>query len=306
MELINKLLILTTTLIAHVSIAQTTVTSKRALDFSKMNRFNVEKSDLSHSKTNGHQTSTSLSPKELAGKLSLDSLQNNKLIAGPDVTGGGDLLVMNFKIAGNKICKQLQTSEDRVQWKFSVDAFCEATENVRLQVEDRTFLTDGTEVDAINSPTRRYIKLSFERNKHKSLQQIMMLAAHEYISVIGVDDKDYSKSQPIADELSQAIGGQVHASSITNAGNALLIENPKVFTTDGLALPIFGLTEPQNSVLIGTSVCKYLGYQSGRVSDAELSQGKVVTFNIYQPGEVSGIQKAQSQLWTITQLTCVK
>jgi hypothetical protein len=117
------------------------------------------------------------------------------MASGPDVTGGGDVIVMKFKNAARQFCHYLQFSKDSLP--FSTQSICDAVANVSVSVEDRLYLDDGTEVDALNIPAKQEIKLSLKRNEIKFDGDFFYLAPHEYISVIGVDDKDYKVSGPL-------------------------------------------------------------------------------------------------------------
>jgi len=126
--------------------------------------------------------------------------------AGPDVTGGGDVIVMKFKSAGRDFCDHLKNSKPANNLPFTVQNLCAAVNQVKVSVDDRVFLPDGTEVDALNFPQKGEIKLSLRRNETKFNSGFLYLAIHEYISVIGVDDKNYNVSAPLIlqMELSEA------------------------------------------------------------------------------------------------------
>jgi hypothetical protein len=109
--------------------------------------------------------------------------------------GGGDVLVMNFQMAGEKVCTYLKTAQNRTG--ISTSDFCNAVQKVRVTSEESTYLDDGTEVDAINIPSQSRIKLSQNRNFGKTMKDLIQLSAHEYISVLGIDDKSYQISGPL-------------------------------------------------------------------------------------------------------------
>ena len=117
--------------------------------------------------------------------------------AGPDVTGGGDAVVMKFQLAGSKFCAYIKNSKTPNEFPFASRELCEAVEKVKVSVEERVFLADGTEVDALNIPSLQQIKLSLKRNTTKPDMDFFSLAIHEYISIIGVNDKNYAVSGSI-------------------------------------------------------------------------------------------------------------
>jgi len=109
--------------------------------------------------------------------------------------GGGDVLVMNFKIAGQKVCDYLKNAQNEPGITHS--EFCNAVQNVRVTSQENTYLDDGTEVDAINIPSQLKIELSQNRNFGKTMKEMIQLSAHEYISVLGINDKNYQISGPL-------------------------------------------------------------------------------------------------------------
>lgn len=175
---------------------------------------------------------------------------------GHDHGNGGDSLVMKFKMAGQKVCDHLKASPDNKA--FTAAAFCEAVAKAQVTSQDKTFLADGTEVDAINIPSKFVIKLSQDRNFSKSFRDLVHLAAHEYISVIGVDDKNYQISGPIAVRIGDVVepslptgpclqikaeykceDSEDRVAGITSQGNVFKLENlapyaEKPFIADGV------------------------------------------------------------------------
>lgn len=168
------------------------------------------------------------------------------LKSGPDVTGGGDTLVMNFKLGGKKVCDYLQATSENNRFGINPEKFCFAVDKVKVTSQESTFLDDGTEVDAINNPAKLEIKLSQERNFSKYFKEIIQLAAHEYVSVIGMNDKNYQISGPltlrmdISEDPNPEIGEcmQINAqfSCEDNENQVVTIKsNGNQYTMDGLA-----------------------------------------------------------------------
>lgn len=171
-------------------------------------------------------------------------------------SGGGDVLVMNFQMAGQRVCDYLKTAATADRYGLDPARFCESVEKVKVTSEEKTHLEDGTEVDAINIPSESKIILSLDRNFSKDLKQLIQLAAHEYISVQGLDDRNYKISGPLTMKIEapddvtsppaacMAINANYQCQdqrnrklTITSSGNVFKMEGihyaRKPFTADG-------------------------------------------------------------------------
>jgi len=125
-------------------------------------------------------------------------------MAGGDVSGGGDAVVLEFKRLANEAVAFANRWSAEKPIGFDLDKVKVAVSTVLVSSVETTVLR-GTEVDAINNPDEQTIKvnrvrwLALEKNEAAK----MALVLHEYLSITGQDDKDYKLSSPFLTYLLQ-------------------------------------------------------------------------------------------------------
>jgi hypothetical protein len=124
-------------------------------------------------------------------------------LAGNSVLNGGDSVSIEFVAIARIALADLTlenlsgpNQETAMQIKAQID-------QIKVYSQDRTFLTDGQEVDAINEPQAKKITVgrfrwSIQKNH---MRQRLQLVLHEYIGVLGYDDNNYVLSQPLLEAL---------------------------------------------------------------------------------------------------------
>lgn len=118
---------------------------------------------------------------------------------GAEGGGGGSGDAAEFTDLGYSAADLVQALRS---FPISRDAFGEAVRTTRVEFVD-TILRDvnGLEVDARNFPAKRLIQVNLSRwrKTFSYPEKRLRLAAHEYLSVVGIDDHDYRKSGLLLD-----------------------------------------------------------------------------------------------------------
>jgi len=135
--------------------------------------------------------------------------------AGNDNGNGGDGYAAEFVATAKtavRLLKNHPTDESIPDYGIDLKQFETAVKTTAVHSEERLFL-DDQEVDAINYPQKKLIKIS--RSRWKELrsndqeQARYRLVIHEYLFIIGIDDQQYRVSDGIMESLSRFFSDQV-------------------------------------------------------------------------------------------------
>ncbi|OFZ53016.1 MAG: hypothetical protein A2428_17910 [Bdellovibrionales bacterium RIFOXYC1_FULL_54_43] len=129
--------------------------------------------------------------------------------AGGIVAGGGDTAGQEFTSLGQSVSRflfQLDPANAPVDPKEFANAvtttIVRSDEHAML---GKTWYKRGQEVDAINFPVERRILINRSRWKQNNDEQKLSLAMHEYLGILGLDDKNYQISGPFLREHGKLI-----------------------------------------------------------------------------------------------------
>ncbi|MBS1963965.1 MAG: hypothetical protein JST04_17265 [Bdellovibrionales bacterium] len=110
-------------------------------------------------------------------------------------SGGGDAYAAEFVHIGKEVLNMLQRVPVR---GVSRDRFRAVLNGTRVYSQEIVRL-DGRELDAVNTPAEHRVVLS--RSRWRALRDLprnkLVLVAHEYFSLMGLDDKNYAYSNAI-------------------------------------------------------------------------------------------------------------
>jgi hypothetical protein len=157
---------------------------------------------------------------------------------GSSAKGGGDIAALEFIIAAREIAKNIPQSVD-----FDLTKFREAVEQTRVVSIDRTYL-NGFEVDAINYPTEKRIELNRYRwlSNVGNPRQRLLLAMHEYLSLIGEPDSNYAITSKYVNWVEQRFLPAKPVTGRTYSGDATVYATDSSGSKAGPNPAFFGLT----------------------------------------------------------------
>jgi hypothetical protein len=115
-------------------------------------------------------------------------------------SGGGDAYAQSFVETGWLIFNQLGAIREL---RVDLPALKKAIQNVNVISTDERLYLNGEEKDLINEPSLNKITLNRARWRENSQAQRKMIALHEYLRFVGIDDSKYQVSAAIASDLSQ-------------------------------------------------------------------------------------------------------
>ena len=116
--------------------------------------------------------------------------------AGNELGNGGDLVAQEFVAAGRKMIQELRKNPDpRIK---DVEGLAKAVETVKVTTTESLSL-EGSEVDAINLPKEKQIKVSRSRWRDYGASKRASLVLHEYLGILEIKDDQYEISGSYAD-----------------------------------------------------------------------------------------------------------
>lgn len=147
------------------------------------------------------------------------------------ISGGGDSFSAEFVKIGYDLFQMLENSPIE---EISNDKFLEAVQNTKVN-SAYTVTLNGEEVDAINTPSLNHILINRRRwiDTATDYKKRLVLVAHEYLGILGVDDSNYQVSHKIF----QAQGGFIQGSYFCEI--PILLKNDFVLDTIKLELIIY-------------------------------------------------------------------
>jgi len=179
-----------------------------------------------------------------------------KAIAGNE-SGGGDGYAAEFVLTAKialELAKKLAPSE---LLPVNIDTFAGAIANTSVHSEEKLAL-EGSEVDAINYPNKKLIKISRVRwtDLRTESQTVprFNLVIHEYLGIMGIDDSHYSVSHKLINRMSPAKFSTNHFWHPMNPTNEIVphIELPGMACSSGgwvLRFDVARPTETQSQTL---------------------------------------------------------
>jgi len=110
-------------------------------------------------------------------------------------SGGGSVMASAFAEQGHQAARVIATLKN---FPLTAEQFTEIVRSTRVEVTRETLLDpDGIEVDALNFPKRKLIKINYEKwfDLIFAPQFKLQLVVHEYLGVGGINDSGYAVSR---------------------------------------------------------------------------------------------------------------
>jgi hypothetical protein len=123
---------------------------------------------------------------------------------GFDSGNAGDAFSAEFLFSARDVLQRLEILERSGERLTDTSKLRSAIETTKVVSQDRVYL-DGLERDAVNYPAQNLIILGRERWKAlrapSETRARLILVAHEFLWIMGVDDTNFAQSQKIMDRL---------------------------------------------------------------------------------------------------------